>query len=80
MRKLRADASFKLRSEDEHPLHRGEEFETDDANAADLVAVGMATDLGEAIIKAADSTLHVPRRRATYNRRDMVAEGTKEDE
>ena len=73
MRKLKADASFKLKREDEHPLRRGQEFETDDENAADLVSMGMATDLGEAISKAADSTLHIPRRRNTYNRRDMVA-------
>ncbi len=76
MQTLRAIARFKLRKEDQESLRPGQEFETDDDNAADLIAVGMAEKiggLGSAINAAADSVKQAIRRN-TYRRRDLASE------
>lgn len=76
MQRMKANASFKLKAGDELPLRRGEEFETDCANAADLEALGMATRLTgmvEALNQALENSHIVPRRN-TYRRRDLKVE------
>lgn len=40
--KMIAQSRFKVRAEDEQSVNPGAEFETDEANARDLVALGFA--------------------------------------